>query len=682
PGPFQLFAPMLATASAIPAGGRDAWSFEPKLDGIRVVAGVHEGKVTLRSRGGIDLAAQYPGIVADLTGQPVSAAVLDGELVAVAKNGRASFELLQQRMNLRDAGQIADAERNIPVVYYVFDLLHADGFDLAGAALRDRREALVRILNPSGRVSQVAVIETDAEGAYEAAMASGFEGIVAKREESPYQPGRRSVSWLKRKAKERDEFLVAGFTPGNGARADSFGGLILAEEVEGALAYRGRVGGGLTDSQAKALRKRLAELVEPARPFAKATPEDRITTWVRPEVRVLVEYHEKTAGGVLRQPVFKGVVEDGVASESTFAVVTSPPSSPQRAPEATDSLAEQLERAGERTTLEGEGWKLPLSNLGKVMWPAVDGGPAITKRDLLRYALEISPLAVPHLQDRPLTLLRFPNGTAGKRFYQRHWESKPPTFVQTVVAFAEGEGLDREWLLCNNLPTLLWLCQIADIEWHASLARVSPAPDAFDLPLTFTGSEEAIDASPLNHPDFLLFDLDPYIYAGTEKRGDEPQPSRAGFAKTAEIALELKVVLDSLNLASFVKTSGATGIHVFVPIVRNLEYDAVRAAANTIFAEVASRRRGEVTMEWATTKRTGKVFLDANMNSRHKSLAAPYSPRAKPGGPVSVPCSWVDLPGAYAGDTTLLDPWWARREDPWAGILEAKHDLKALLGLE
>ena len=672
-GPLQMVAPMLATAAPIPTAGGRPWSFEPKLDGIRALGVVDHGRVELRSRSGHDIGAQYPGIVADLESQPVLTAFFDGEIVAVGAEGRVSFELLQQRMNLQDSGRIAEAERTIPVFYFVFDVLHIDGYDLAGASLRDRREVLARVLDPTSRIVQVATIEADAEAAFEAAVSTGFEGIIAKRDDSRYEAGHRSASWLKRKALERDEFVVAGFTAGKGSRSDSFGGLILGERGPQGLVYRGRVGGGLTGAEAGSVRERLDRLVVSGSPFSIPTPDDRAATWVRPELRVLVEYLEQSSTGVLRQPVFKGVIGEQRA-------VT--PSSPSALPfAASDVLLKQLERAGERTTLEGDGWSLPVTNLGKTLWPRSDRARPITKRDLLQYALAIAPLALPHLRDRPLTLLRFPNGIEGKRFYQRHWDATPPPFVETVTAFAEGEGSDRELLLCNNLPSLLWLCQVADIEWHASLARVSPQPDGVTLPLTFSGSEEAIDASPLNHPDFVLFDLDPYIYAGAEAPGEEPQPNRAAFTQTVEVALALKELLDSLGLTSFVKTSGATGLHVYVPIMRNLDYDSVRACANTIFAELASRRPRDVTMDWTTGKRAGKVFLDANQNARHKSLAAPYSARAKPGGPVSVPYAWTDLGDAYPGDTTLLNPWWAGRADPWAGILDAKQDLRELLGL-
>jgi bifunctional non-homologous end joining protein LigD len=201
------------------------------------------------------------------------------------------------------------------------------------------------------------------------------------------------------------------------------------------------------------------------------------------------------------------------------------------------------------------------------------------------------------------------------------------------------------------------------------------------LPATFTGTVGALEASVLNYPDFLLFDLDPYIYAGHEARGEEPQPNRAAFEASCEVALALKQMLDSLGLAAFVKTSGATGLHVYVPVLRQFDYSVIRAAANTICAELAAGMPKKVTLEWATEKRTGKVFLDANQNARHKSLAAPYSPRAKPGGPVSLPLRWPELGKAYPWDISLIEPSFLRRGDPWARILDAKHDLRAVLGV-
>lgn len=674
PAPLARIEPMLATAAPIP--GDSGYSFEPKLDGIRALAYLDGGSVELRSRGGHDITATYPGIVAALRQQPAAATALDGEIVAIDPEGRPSFELLQQRMNLQDPAAIAAVERDIPVVFFVFDVVHLDGYNLERVPLADRREVLARLVLPTARLSQVTTIPASEDDAFEAAVAAGFEGIIAKRDDSRYEAGKRSTAWLKRKALDRDIFVVGGWTAGTGHRAESFGGLVIGELADGALKYRGKVGGGFTDADVAAIRGRLDRIARTESPFSEATPDDRSARWVEARLRVMVEYANRTSAGVLRAPVFKGLVDDA------GNVVLIRPESGRSTPDEAGVVA-QLERLKQRGTIEGPGWSIPVTNLDKVLWPASDSGPAHTKRDLLRYAAEVFPFVRQHIADRPLTLLRFPDGIAGPKFYQKHWESDLPPFVKTVEMFSDGEAKDQQALLCNNLPTLLWLCQVADIEWHATLARVVAGPDGAGLPVTFAGSTERLEQSVLNYPDFMLFDLDPYIYAGTERPGDEPQPNEPAFARTADVALHLKEILDSLGLTAFIKTSGATGLHIYVPLVRQFDFSIVRAAANTICLELLSRRPKDVTMEWSTGRRTGKVFLDANQNARHKNLAVAYSPRAKPGAPVSMPLPWPEVaassPLQFTVDTV---PGMLRQQgDAWQGIFDAKQDLHALLGL-
>ncbi len=677
--PLARVEPMLASATPLPRSGD--YIFEPKLDGVRIIATLANGEVELRSRNGIDVTRAYPGIVAALKAQPAAAAVFDGEIVAIDPTGRPSFELLQQRMNLTDPTQVAQAERTIPTVLYVFDILHLDGYDLTRAPLRSRREVLARIVLPLAQFTQVFAIPAPADEAFDIAVAAGFEGIVAKRADSPYEPGKRSAAWLKRKWIDNDVFFVGGFTPGTGHRGTSFGGLVIGELVDGRLEYRGKVGSGFTDRLVRSLRSRLEELKQASSPFSSPTPDDRQATWVRPEIAIKVDYANRTAAGLLRAPIFKGEA--------------SPDPSPQvradarrrvesHEPPALDSggVAEQLRASKEKALLRGDGWQLAVTNLDKVLWPD-SAGAGHTKRDVLVYAARIWPTVERHLRDRPLTLLRFPNGIHGKKFYQKHWEAELPPFVETLVMYSDGEGGDQRFLLCNNLPTLLWLCQLADIEWHAQLARIDGEPEAADLPRTFTGSSENLDRSVLNFPDFILFDLDPYIYAGHEKKGDEPQPNETAFARTSDVALSLKATLDSLGLSSFVKTSGATGLHIYVPVLRQLDYSVIRAAANTVCASLLAQRPNDVTMEWDTRKRTGKVFLDANQNARHKNLAVAYSPRAKPGATVSMPLRWDEVGKVRTSDFTLdtVPQLVEQRGDPWAHILTAKQDLHKLLGL-
>jgi len=675
--PLPVIEPMLSMATPITASGD--WIFEPKLDGIRVIVTIDHDRVELRTRGGMDATKSYPGIVQALKQQPVSSAVFDGEIVAITPEGRPSFELLQQRMNLTDPAQIAAAERAIPTVLYLFDVMYLDGYDICRAPLWQRKEVLSRVILPLPQVAETFAIPASADEAFELALAAGFEGIMAKRADSRYEPGRRSGAWLKRKGKDLETFVVGGFTPGTGHRNTSFGGLVIGEFVDGKLEYRGKVGSGFTDRTAKEMSARLRALAQPQSPFAGKTPDDRLATWVKPEIRINVEYANRTNANILRAPIFKGFAGAAAAAPATAA---SARAETARVDEG-EAVVQQLLQAREKAVLKGPGWQLAVTNLDKVLWPAHGAGPAHTKRDLLLYAARIHPTVDQHIRDRPLTLLRFPNGIDDKKWYQKHWEAELPPFVETVVMYSDGEGGDQRFLLCNNLPTLLWLCQLADIEWHAHLARVTGEPDARQLPRSFAGSVEDLARSVLNYPDFILFDLDPYIYAGHEKKGDEPQPNEAAFAMSCDVARTLKGILDSLGLSSFIKTSGATGLHIFVPIVRNLDYSVVRAAANTVCMELLSRRPNDVTMEWDTRKRTGKVFLDANQNARHKNLAVAYSPRAKPGAPVSMPLRWDQLGKVKAADFTIdtVPELVAGRGDPWQHIYAAKQDLHEILGL-
>ena len=359
-----------------------------------------------------------------------------------------------------------------------------------------------------------------------------------------------------------------------------------------------------------------------------------------------------------------------------------------KAPASVASLAasvlRQLESSRDELRLDVGGHELPVTNLGKALWPEHDSQRAVTKRDLLRYLATVAPMMLPHLRDRLITLTRYPNGIGDLHFYQKHSEGPPPEFVETVPVHSEGAAGDRDFLLCNNLATLLWLGQLANLEFHATMARVSPEPDAHGLPTDFTASRANVEASVLNYPDFLLFDLDPYIYRGDEAAGEEPQLNRKAFARTVEVARAFKEILDAAALPSYVKTSGATGLHIYVPVLRQFPYPVIRSLCETVSGELLARMPRDVTLEWASEKRTGKVFLDVNQNARAKNVASVFSPRAKPGAPVSVPVRWDELDDVYPTDFTVLTALerFADTGDLWAGILDAKQDLTALLGVD
>ena len=280
-----------------------------------------------------------------------------------------------------------------------------------------------------------------------------------------------------------------------------------------------------------------------------------------------------------------------------------------------------------------------------------------------------------------LTLTRYPDGIHGQSFYQKRWEHRLPAFVETVRLYSSHNEGDVEYIAVNNLQTLLWLAQLADIELHPWLSRTVREPDGSHLSTTFTGSEAEIDDSALNYPDFIVFDLDPYIYSGKEKAGDEPELNRDAFAKAVEVARALKDILDELSLSSFLKTSGKTGLHIYVPVLRRYDYAVIRKTCELVGRFLMQHRPRDVTMEWTVGKRSGKIFLDHKQNVRGKNMASVYSLRPLPGAPVSTPLRWDELDDVYPTDFTIesVPARVAALGDLWSELLNAKHDLSRLL---
>jgi bifunctional non-homologous end joining protein LigD len=340
----------------------------------------------------------------------------------------------------------------------------------------------------------------------------------------------------------------------------------------------------------------------------------------------------------------------------------------------------QLGARGARNVLNVEGYELPVTNLDKVLWPGAGKSASLTKRDLLRYMVRVSPWLLPHLASRPLFVTRYPDGVAGKSFYQKHWDN-PPEFARNISIYSSHTEGDGSYLICENLATLLWLSQMAGLELHPWFSRVDPSPDARGRSRNFSGSEAALDKSVLNYPDFVVFDLDPYEYSGREAKGEEPELHRRAFNRTRDLALRLRELLAGLGLDTFVKTSGRTGLHLYLPIVRTFDYDAARGIAETIGRYAQRQWPDEVTLEWSVERRTGKIFFDYNQNSRGKSLASIFSPRRHPLGTVSMPVDWQQLEKIYPTDFTIatVPEVLEERGDPWAGILTAKQDLAQLL---
>jgi len=343
-------------------------------------------------------------------------------------------------------------------------------------------------------------------------------------------------------------------------------------------------------------------------------------------------------------------------------------------------VLEQLEERTPRLTLSVEGHQLSVTNLDKVLWPASGRSRPLTKRDLLRYLTRVSPWLLPHLAGRPMFATRYPDGVTGKSFYQKHWDN-PPDFARTVTIYSSHTEGDTDYLICDNLPTLLWLGQMGALELHPWFSRIDAAPDALGRGRRFSGSESILKKSVLNYPDFVVFDLDPYQYSGREGKGEEPELHRKAFKRTRDLALRLREMLGRLGLEIFVKTSGRTGLHLYLPIVRKFDYDAVRSIAETIGRYALQEWPEEVTLEWSVERRTGKIFFDYNQNTRGKSLASILCPRRHPLGTVSMPVTWDQLERVYPTDFTprTVPDILERDGDPWAGILSAKQDLAQLI---
>ncbi len=664
------------------------WMFEPKLDGYRILAFKEAGRTRLYSRSGKDMTADLPRISGALERQPMSDWVLDGEVVAMGEDGRPDFGLLQRYFS--QSGRLSAPRSEIRLEYHVFDILYLNGRDLTLVPLMQRKQLLELALVPNEALVPVQYLMRQGEAFFRAAMELGLEGMMAKRQDSTYHTGLRTKDWLKIKAIQAQEFVVGGYTQGEGARSSSFGALLLGYHRDGEIRFCGRVGTGFTDGLLRQMSDQLRDLTVEVCPFAdNAALAETKNKWVKPTLVAKVKFSEWTEAGHLRAPVFVSMRGD---QDTTIHTLEQAGGLPSR---GTDELKgdpdgkmvrevlEQLQGEQDRFVAQVGSQHISFTNLNKAIWPASKGGKAITKRDMIRYYARMAPFILPHLKDRPITLTRYPNGIEGKRFYQKHYDQGLPDFVDTVKIFSSHSEGDQAYILVNDLPTLLWLAQLANIELHPWNSRIIAGPDAPSLRSKFDGSREQIEASALNHPDFMVFDLDPYIYSGREKAGDEPEFNKKAFAKAVEVARALKEILDQLSLSSFVKTSGKTGLHIYVPIVRKYEYATVREVCQLISKFLLQQTPNDTTIEWSTSKRTGKIFLDYNQNARGKNMASIYSLRPQVGATVSTPVLWSELDNIWPSDFNIRTvPGRSERVgDLWRDILDTKHDLAKVLGL-
>jgi bifunctional non-homologous end joining protein LigD len=577
----RTYKPMLATLAKEVPKGKD-WLFEAKWDGYRAIADVFGGNATLTSRNGNDLTPRFETVRRALERSVKTPdCVLDGEVCALDEQGRATFSAMQQ------------GKAGTQYVFVAFDLLEVEGEPQIDLPLTERHKRLRKLLDLRNKGVLFSESFDDGEALLEAARQQQLEGIVAKKRDSRYQPGRRSADWLKIKTHGRQEFVIAGYTKGQGRRSGRFGSLILGYWKDGEFEYAGNVGTGFSDDEIDRLLAKLKVLERKEAPF-KAVPKmpkvrrDQIV-WVEPKLVAEVEFAEWTHDGRLRAPSYQGLRDDKAATD----VAREEPRELETGPIATEI------RKGKRV--------LKLSNLDKPFWP--DEG--ITKGDLLAYYRDVADAVVPHLKDRPFTMKRYPDGAFGKFFFQKDAPKHIPDWIKTVELVVSTRESPRQRRkisapLVNDELALLWMVNMGCIDLNTWYSRV-------DKP---------------ERPDFVLFDLDP---------SDD-----VGFKETIEVALLVKQVLDAVGLESCPKTSGSDGIHVLVPIARRHTYDQAREFAEIIASTLARTHRGLVTTEWTRSKRRG-VLIDSNQNGEGKTIASVYSARPREGAPVSTPLRWDEV---------------------------------------
>jgi bifunctional non-homologous end joining protein LigD len=605
------YAPMLATPSEhLPRG--EGWIYEPKWDGFRAIVTATGGEVTLMSRNGNDLTERFRE-VARATELALTSpdAVLDGEICVLDEQGRSRFSLLQD-------GSGATA-------LVVFDVLEIDAEPIVDAPLSERRERLTMLVRPSARV-QVSPQFEDGDALLAAASEQELEGVVAKRLDSRYRPGKRSLDWRKVKLRRTQEVVIAGYTRGQGRRSRGFGALVAGVQEPGGLRWAGNVGTGLSDAEIERLLGLLRPLAREGSPFAQTPRMPRAraadVVWVEPRLVAEVEFAEWTREGRLRSPVYVRLREDKRADDVRR----------ERSP-----LASTISRGRRR---------LRLSNLDKPFWPE----EGITKGDLVAYYRDVAPVLVPHLRGRPFTMKRYPDGWQGKHFFQKQSPSHMPEWIRRAplpASTREGEEKVIDYALVNDDLALLWMANMGCIDLHTWASRA-------DRP---------------GRPDWVMFDLDP--------------SEDTGFAEVVEVALLVRTTLDLIDLESFPKTSGSRGIHVLVPISRRHSHAETREFASIVAGALARAHPGLVTTEWVKAKRRG-VLVDANQNGPGKTNAAVYSVRPRAGAPVSTPLRWDEVvpdlePAAFTMESVLDRV--ARHGDLFAGVLGGKQSLTRALRL-
>lgn len=601
--------PMLATVSKDPFDDPE-WIYELKYDGYRILANVQPGQTELYSRNGISYTDQYEKVHRELISLRHTA-ILDGEMVVTDQAGLPRFESIQNYEN--------HPQENLR--YFVFDLLHLDGYDLFHLPLTDRKELLADLISGLEYVGYSDHVREKGIIYFEEAVKKGWEGIVAKRAGSFYYPGKRSEDWRKIKTKQITEAVICGYTLSDKS-GRPFGSLILGIPKEGRWVYSGNCGTGFTISQMEDLYGLFEEIRSEESPFfEKINLKGRRPEWIRPVYVCEVSYSERTEQGMLRHPVFHRLRTDKSVEEVNPEV---------------EGKKEFFLR-GSDSELIIDGHAVSISNLEKILWP--DSG--IRKFDLLDYYLHISEWILPYLKDRPQNLHRHPDGIQKQGFYQKNQVNLPDWVASVVIESTLGKKIN--YLLCQNEATLIYMVNLGCIEINPWMVRVKT----------------------LEYPDYMVIDLD-------------PSPANT-FDQVREAALAVKSVLNRAGIRGYVKTSGASGMHIFISTGGAYEFAETRDFTRLLCYFVQDLLPDLVTMERAIDQRQGKIYLDHLQNRRGQTIVAPYSVRPVPGGHVSAPVTWQEVEaGIYPADFNLFNMRQRLEEngDFFAGLIGGKLDME------
>lgn len=612
-------APMLASIGNRPFSRKD-WLFEIKYDGVRVLA-VRAGKETqLLGRIGQDITASYPEITRALRVLPLERFIIDGEIVALDEKGHPSFQRLQQRMHLKNPLDIEQARSVVPANAIFFDCLSLNERDLRSLPLLERKECLKLFLPARGVIRYGDHVLEHGEAFFEAACEQRLEGIVAKRTHSRYLAG-RSKDWVKIKCQLRQEFVIGGYTDPQGTRGH-FGALHLGLYQDGRLVYVSKVGTGFDEKTLKTIWGMLQPLRRSTTPFEVGAPSGRGNHWLEPKLVCEVRFTDWTQDRGIRHPTFLGLRNDkrpeDCYGERPPEVIA--PSPPLSPPDST---------------------AVKITNPKKVFWP----NEGYTKADLIAYYEAAAPLILPYLKDRPVVLTRYPEGIKGRSFFQKDAPDFVPDWVRTERIYSKDADREIDYFVIHDAKTLRYVINLGTIPLHLWSSRLDS----------------------LDRPDWLVLDLD---------------PKGAPFAHVVKVAAALHRILRELRLPGYLKTSGATGLHILVPLGAEYTHEEARTFAG-LLASLAVQAEPELaTIARPIKARDGKVYIDYVQNGHGRTIVAPFSVRPLPGTPVSCPLRWEELtPRLSPGKFTIrsVRARFEKLADPMRSVLDGSIDMGAAL---